>query len=173
MNPMTPGPAAPQSPIPPPPQPAARPWYRMKRVWAGGVVALLVIAGAAGGGSKKDAALTVQKGAEATTQPTAAPTTVTTSAPATTAPKPTTTTTVKVTTTTTEAVSSCEAVKEAFLTGTQPEINAALTRLIADKTEDGTAREYADYYMHRDAPPAFGSKDLRSMDMTLIRSACS
>lgn len=173
MNPMQPGVSAPP---PPPPASAARPWYRMKRVWIGGVIALLVIGGAAGGSKKKDVALTVQKGTETAapaTQPTAAPTTATTAAPTTTAPKPTTTTTVKVTTTTTEKVDACEAVKEALLTGTQAQINAAMTALIADKTQDATAREYADNYMHRDAPPAYGSKDLRSMDVSLVRMSCS
>jgi len=70
-------------------------------------------------------------------------------------------------------VSTCDAAREALLTGSPTQIEAALRALMADKTADGTAREYADYYLHRDAPPAYGSKDLRSMDISLIRTACS
>lgn len=80
------------------------------------------------------------------------------------------------TTTTTEApakASSCDVAREALLTGTPAQINSAMAGLVADRTADGTAREYADYYLHRDAPPAYGSKDLRSMDITLVRTACS
>lgn len=76
------------------------------------------------------------------------------------------------TTTTTVAVSSCEQTREALLTGSQAAINTAMSRLIADTSADGTAREYADYYLHRDAPPAYGSKDLRGMDISLIRMSC-
>lgn len=93
---------------------------------------------------------------EATTAPPATPTTA--------APVPTTTTT--------GAVSSCEQTREALLTGSQAQINTAMSRLIADTSADGTAREYADYYLHRDAPPAYGSKDLRGMDISLIRMSC-
>lgn len=97
-----------------------------------------------------------QNGAVETTAPTTAPAAV------------------KVTTTTAAPkASACDVVREAFLTGTPAELEASLKALVADKTADATAREYADYWLHRDAPPAYGSKDLRSMDATLIKSACS
>lgn len=69
---------------------------------------------------------------------------------------------------TTPKVSTCDAVREAFLTGTQAEIEAALKALVADKTADGTAREYADYYLVRDAK----EPSLRDMDKTLIQTVC-
>lgn len=65
-------------------------------------------------------------------------------------------------------VSSCDAVREAFLTGTQPQLLAALKRLKLDRSADGTAREYADYYLTRDAK----DKDVREMDRGLIVMSC-
>ncbi len=66
-------------------------------------------------------------------------------------------------------VTSCDLAREALLTGSQADINRAMAGLIADKTADGTAREYADYYLHRDAT----NKTLRDMDVSLIRMSCS
>ncbi len=71
--------------------------------------------------------------------------------------------------TTAPAASTCDVAREAFLTGTPAEIDAALEALIADKTADATAREYADYYLNRDA----GDASMRDMDKSLIRMACS
>lgn len=76
------------------------------------------------------------------------------------------------TTTTTEAAakaSSCDVAREALLTGTPAQIAAAMRGLIADRAADGTAREYADYYLHRDAT----DPGMRSMDIGLIRMSCS
>lgn len=67
-----------------------------------------------------------------------------------------------------EAPSSCDVVREALLTGAQAEIDAAMAALQADREADATAREYADYYLHRDA----GDAQLREMDVSLIRMSC-
>lgn len=72
-----------------------------------------------------------------------------------------------------KTASTCDVVREAFLTGTPAELEASLKALIADKAADATAREYADYYLHRDAPPASSSKSLREMDAGLIKMSCS
>ena len=52
---------------------------------------------------------------------------------------------------------------------TQAEILASMKALMADKTADATAREYADYYVNRDK----ASPDMREMDIGLIRMSCS
>lgn len=67
------------------------------------------------------------------------------------------------------AASTCDVAREAFLTGTPSDIESALTALRADKSADATAREYADYYLNRDAD----SPDLREMDKGLIQMYCS
>jgi hypothetical protein len=67
------------------------------------------------------------------------------------------------------SVSSCDQVREAILTGTPAEIKAAMKRLVADRKADGTAREYAQYYLKRDAK----QPDMREMDVTLIQTACT
>jgi hypothetical protein len=67
------------------------------------------------------------------------------------------------------AASTCDVTREALLTGTQAEISASLKALMADKTADATAREYADYYLNRDKT----SPDMREMDIGLIRMSCS
>lgn len=82
---------------------------------------------------------------------------------------PTTALAVEEETPTTDATSSCDVVREALLTGTTAQIATSLQALKVDKTADATAREYADYYLNRDKT----QPDLRSMDITLIRSACS
>lgn len=65
--------------------------------------------------------------------------------------------------------STCDDAREALLTGSAAQIQAALAALKADTTADGTAREYADYYLNRDRADA----SMRSMDVGLIRMACS
>jgi hypothetical protein len=59
--------------------------------------------------------------------------------------------------------------REAILTGTPADIKGALRALQADKTADATAREYARYYLTRDA----GDPQMREMDVSLIQSACA
>lgn len=67
------------------------------------------------------------------------------------------------------AVTTCDAAKEALLTGSPTSIDAAMRALKADKTADATAREYADYYTGRDKD----NKDLKEMDKGLINMACA
>lgn len=169
-----------QAPPPPPPPMASRPWYKKRWVWAVSALAVIIIA-ASGSGSDKKTASNGRPLPAGSDQP--AVTTAPTAPPATTAP--TSAPVVKVTATTSRptpttvaqavvpVVDSCDRVREALLTGTQPQINAAMAALQADKAADATGREYADYYLHRDAPPALGSKELRDMDVSLIRMACS
>jgi len=64
--------------------------------------------------------------------------------------------------------SSCDVAREAILTGSQAQINKAMKALVADKSADATAREYARYYIGRDK----GDKDMREMDVSLIQTAC-
>lgn len=64
--------------------------------------------------------------------------------------------------------STCDVVKEAFLTGTPAEITASLKALVKDKTADATAREYAQYYVGRDK----GNKQMQEMDISLIQMSC-
>lgn len=68
-----------------------------------------------------------------------------------------------------DAASPCAAVKEALLTGTPAQIHAGMLALIADKTANQTAREYASYYTDRDKD----QKDLQKLDATLIQTSCS
>ena len=67
------------------------------------------------------------------------------------------------------ATSSCAVVKEALLTGTPAQIHAGMLALIADKSANQTAREYASYYTDRDKD----QKELLKMDASLIQTACS
>jgi hypothetical protein len=62
--------------------------------------------------------------------------------------------------------STCDRVREAFLTGSAAEIRAALQALIRDRSADGTAREYAQKYLTET------DKDLRDMDKSLIQMSC-
>jgi hypothetical protein len=91
------------------------------------------------------------------------PTTVTTVASGSVTPKTTPTTEAA------PAASTCDVTREALLTGTQAEITASLKALMADKTADATAREYADYWLNRDKT----SPEMREMDIGLIRMSCS
>jgi hypothetical protein len=65
--------------------------------------------------------------------------------------------------------SSCDIVREAILTGTKAQIKAAMKKLQADKTADATAREYARYYLVRDAD----EPDMQEMDVSLIQMSCT
>jgi hypothetical protein len=67
------------------------------------------------------------------------------------------------------AVSPCDAAREAFLTGTPTDVTKALQALVKDKDADGTAREYAQYYLTRDAK----DPQLRDTDKSLIQMACA
>jgi len=66
-------------------------------------------------------------------------------------------------------VSTCDQARESFLTGTKADVVKALKALKADRSADGDAREYAGYWLVRDA----GDADLRTMDQTIIVSLCS
>lgn len=70
----------------------------------------------------------------------------------------------------TETASSCDVVREALLTGTQSDINAAMRQLQADKSADATARENASDYLEADGPYADTTRD---MSVTIIRMYCS
>jgi hypothetical protein len=66
-------------------------------------------------------------------------------------------------------VSTCDQVREALLTGTPAQIDVAMRALKADTTADGTAREYADYYLGRDRT----NPEMQEMDISLIRMSCT
>lgn len=68
-----------------------------------------------------------------------------------------------------EASSTCDVAREALLTGSSDEVKLAMEALKADTSADATAREYADYYLHRDAK----QPSLQEMDKSLIQSACT
>jgi hypothetical protein len=65
------------------------------------------------------------------------------------------------------AASTCDVAREAFLTGTPEQIEAAMRALIADRTADATAREYAQKYLEED------NADLKDMNKSLIQMSCS
>ena len=65
--------------------------------------------------------------------------------------------------------STCDVAREAILTGTPAKIEESMKALVADKSANATAREYARYYMVRDA----GDKQLREMDVSLIQMSCT
>ncbi len=65
--------------------------------------------------------------------------------------------------------STCDNAREAILTGTQSGIASAMNKLVADKSADSTAREYARYYLGRDK----SDPEMRELDIGLIQSACS
>lgn len=67
------------------------------------------------------------------------------------------------------STTSCDAAREAFLTGTPKTIRSSLLALKADKTANATAREYADYYVNRDA----SDNSLQEMDKGLINMSCT
>lgn len=68
-----------------------------------------------------------------------------------------------------EQTSSCDAAREAILTGTAADIKKAFLALQKDRTAEATAREYARYYLVRDK----NNKDLREMDIGIIQMSCS
>lgn len=65
------------------------------------------------------------------------------------------------------AASTCDVAREAFLTGTPDQIEAAMRALIADRSADATAREYAQKYLEED------NADLKDMNKSLIQMSCS
>jgi|SRR6476469_3195756 len=71
------------------------------------------------------------------------------------------------TTTQTAAATTCDVVREAFLTGAPSEIAGALQALIADRSADATAREYAQKYLTQTDP------GLKDMDKSLIQMSCA
>lgn len=66
-------------------------------------------------------------------------------------------------------ISSCDQAREAFLTGSAKDQRAALRRLQADRKADGTAREYAKYWLTRDK----SDPDMREADESIISTACA
>jgi uncharacterized protein YceK len=66
-------------------------------------------------------------------------------------------------------VTSCDVFRKALPTGNQADINRAIAGLKADKSADPTARENADYYLHRDAT----NKQMQGIDIGNIRVACA
>jgi hypothetical protein len=68
-----------------------------------------------------------------------------------------------------KAATTCDVVREALLNGTPAEVEAWMKAPVADKSPDATAREYADYWLNRDAD----SPDMRETDESLIRMSCS
>ena len=64
--------------------------------------------------------------------------------------------------------STCDAAREAFLSGTDDDIVAALEALQADRTAPAEAREYADYYLHGDV----ANPEQLEIDKDMILSAC-
>ena len=72
-------------------------------------------------------------------------------------------------TTAAPAPSTCDLAREAILTGTPADITKAMNALVADKTANATAREYARYYTGRDKD----NKQFREMDVSLIQMSCS
>ena len=65
------------------------------------------------------------------------------------------------------APSTCDVAREAFLTGTEEEIEAALAALVADTTADAAAREAAQSYLEEDDPT------LRGLHKDLVQYTCS
>ena len=63
--------------------------------------------------------------------------------------------------------STCDVAREAFLTGSDAEIRAALEALVADTTADASAREAAQSYLEEDDPT------LRGLHKDLVQYTCS
>lgn len=87
--------------------------------------------------------------------------------------QPTVTTSVapKQTTTTTEALSSCDAVREALLTGSQATVNSAMSALMADRSESQEARERAAEYLRRVAEYGAGHDNVTGYEQ-LVANGC-
>jgi hypothetical protein len=62
---------------------------------------------------------------------------------------------------------TCDVAREAFLTGSDEEIEAALEALVADRGADAMAREAAQSYLEEDDPT------LRGLQKDLVQYACS
>lgn len=67
------------------------------------------------------------------------------------------------------AGSTCTAVREAILTGSKARIARAMRALIKDRRAPMVAREYARYYLGRDA----GDPSMQELDIGLIQMSCS
>jgi hypothetical protein len=65
------------------------------------------------------------------------------------------------------AASTCDVAREAFLTGTEAEIEAALEALVADRDADATAREAAQSYLEESDPT------LRRLHKDLVQVLCT
>ena len=65
------------------------------------------------------------------------------------------------------SASTCDVAREAFLTGSEAEIEAALAALVADTTADAAAREAAQSYLETDDPT------LRGLHKDLVQYTCS
>jgi hypothetical protein len=165
---------APTIESPPPVNPPAEPTMRRKLVKSKGFLVLvtatffLILGMVIGGTSNPVAPSPVAKDCTAvgvTCTPAdmaAAP------SPAVTVAGPETTVTVTAAPAVPAAGTACDVAKEAILTGTPAAINAAMVALVADKTADSTAREYAQYYVGRDA----GDKSMQTADVGLIQISC-
>ena len=62
---------------------------------------------------------------------------------------------------------TCDVAREAFLTGSDGKIEAALEALVADRAADATARETAQSYLEEDDPT------LRGLQKDLVQLACT
>lgn len=63
---------------------------------------------------------------------------------------------------------SCDIAREAFLTGSQEQINAALTDVVADQSADASAREAAQNYLNEN-----DEELLRELYKTSVQTYCS
>lgn len=65
------------------------------------------------------------------------------------------------------AAASCDVAREAFLTGSDEEIEAALEALVADRSVDATAREAAQSYLEEDDSTPLSSRANTSSSYTV------
>lgn len=73
----------------------------------------------------------------------------------------------------TEDASTCDVVREAFLTGDEADIEAALTALQADTGADATAREHAKTYLEAEGDSFQSQAEQRDFYESLITSYCA
>jgi hypothetical protein len=67
------------------------------------------------------------------------------------------------------AASSCDALEEAILTGSKADIVATMNAVLADTSATATAREYAGYYLGRDA----ANRSVQEKQIPIIRFYCA
>jgi hypothetical protein len=67
------------------------------------------------------------------------------------------------------AASSCDALAEAILAGSEADIIATMNALLADASANATAREYAGYYLGRDA----ANRSVQEKQIPIIRFYCA